>query len=239
MQVQSALLFETPEEIFARVHAGLRPGAACPAISIQVRAYANANSSVRLRAGRIEVRLADVLAGAPAPVLEALAWILLAKLYRVEPSKAAVYSLRRYLNRKDVRRQLHLLRQARGRKFVSGPQGRRWNLDELFDSLNLRFFDGLLGKPALGWSRGESRTLLGHFDPSHNAIVLSRVLDGERASRSAVEYVLFHEMLHLRYPAEHRGARRCVHTEEFKRAEKAYPGLGEAKAEIKRLLTQS
>ena len=31
---------------------------------------------------------------------------------------------------------------------------------------------------------------------------------------------MFHEMLHLRHPVQHRGARRCVHTPEFKQAEK-------------------
>ena len=58
--------------------------------------------------------------------------------------------------------------------------------------------------------------MLGHYDPSHNAIVLSRILDRSDTPRLAVEYVLFHEMLHLRYPAEHSGVRRCVHTRDFK-----------------------
>ena len=71
--------------------------------------------------------------------------------------------------------------------------------------------------------------MLGHYDPSHNAIVLSRVLDRPGTPRLAVEYVLFHEMLHLRYPAEHTGARRRVHTREFKEAEKQFERLAEAK----------
>jgi hypothetical protein len=41
--------------------------------------------------------------------------------------------------------------------------------------------------------------------------------------------VMFHEMLHLRHPAEHRGVRRCVHTPEFKSAEKQFGRLAEAK----------
>ena len=44
---------------------------------------------------------------------------------------------------------------------------------------------------------------------------------------------MFHEMLHLRHPVEHRGARRCVHTPEFKEAEKAFPRLLEAKSILK------
>jgi predicted metal-dependent hydrolase len=64
---------------------------------------------------------------------------------------------------------------------------------------------------------------------------LSRILDGRTTPRLAVEYVLFHEMLHLRYPVEHNGARRCVHTPAFKEAEKAFEGLREAKALLRRL----
>ena len=74
---------------------------------------------------------------------------------------------------------------------------------------------------------------MGHYDPSHNAIILSRLLDNVRVPRLAVEYVLFHEMLHLRFPVEHRGARRCVHTREFKDAEQQFPRLKEAKEMLK------
>jgi hypothetical protein len=80
-----------------------------------------------------------------------------------------------------------------------------------------------------------SRTMLGHFDPSHNAIIISRIFDETQTSAIAVEYVMFHEMLYLEYPVEHRGARRCVHTPEFKKAEKKYPLLKEAREALKRL----
>jgi hypothetical protein len=92
-----------------------------------------------------------------------------------------------------------------------------------------------MARPLLGWSRQPSRVMLGHYDPSHNAIILSRLLDGAAVSRLAVEYVLFHEMLHLRFPVDHRGARRCVHTPEFKQAEKEFPQLAQAKELLKKI----
>jgi hypothetical protein len=42
-------------------------------------------------------------------------------------------------------------------------------------------------------------------------------------------------MLHLRYPVDHSGARRRVHTREFRAAEKAFPELHQAKEILKRL----
>jgi hypothetical protein len=46
---------------------------------------------------------------------------------------------------------------------------------------------------------------------------------------------MYHEMLHLRHPAEHEGARRCVHTRAFKDAEKQFERLKEAKALLRKL----
>jgi hypothetical protein len=66
-------------------------------------------------------------------------------------------------------------------------------------------------------------------------IVLSKALDQPHVPRLAVEYVMFHEMLHLRHPVEHRGARRCVHTREFKLAEEQFENLKQAKEYLKRI----
>jgi hypothetical protein len=232
--LQSSLFFETPEEIYARVFRELKPRTPVPGLKVEFCQFANADSFIRLENGSLRVRITDLLAGAPAPVMEALAHILLGKLYRKPIARAYNHRYRLYLNRKDMRRQAQLVRQIRGRKFISGPQGEHYNLDELFERLNREHFDGLMGRPQLGWSRGRSRSMLGHFDPSHNAIIISRILDQE-ALAVALEYVMFHEMLHLQHPVEHGGARRRVHTREFKNAEKKYPRLKEAKELLKRL----
>ena len=233
--LQSSLFFETPQEIYSRVFRTLKPRTPVPELRIEYCRFANANSFIRLEGGRLHVRISDMLEGAPAPVTEALAYILLGKLYRKAVPRIYAHRYRLYLNRRDVRRQAHLVRQIRGRKFISGPQGTHQNLEAAFEKLNTEFFDGLLGRPQLGWSRQPSRTMLGHFDPSHNAIIISRIFDVPGAEPLALRYVMFHEMLHLRYPVEHGGTRRCVHTKEFKEAEKKFPQLKEAKELLKRL----
>jgi len=233
--LQSSLFFETPEEIYARVFRELKPRTAVPEIVVEFCRFANADSFIRLDDGRLRVRISDLLGGAPAPIAEALAFILLGKLYRKQIPRLYPYRYRLYLNRRDIRRQASLVRQIRGRKFVSGPQGQHHNLEELFERLNRQFFDGLMGRPQLGWSRQPSRAMLGHFDPSHQAIIISRIFDDPSVPALALEYVMFHEMLHLRHPVEHSGSRRRVHTKEFKAAEKEFPKLMQAKEIIKRL----
>jgi len=232
---QSSLFFETPEEIYARVFRELKPRTPVPQLQVEFCRFANANSFIRLENGCLRVRISDLLASAPAPVMEALAYILLCKLYRKPIARMYNHRFRLYLNRRDMRRQANLVRQIRGRKFVSGPKGAVYNLEEIFERLNREFFDGLMGMPRLGWSRGASRSMLGHFDPSHNAIVVSRIFDRPGCPELGLEYVMFHEMLHLQYPVDHNGVRRRVHTKEFREAEKKFPRLKEAKEILKRL----
>jgi hypothetical protein len=202
---------------------------------VRFEKFANADSFIRHTDGGLEVRITDLLEGAPAPILEALAFILVGKLYRKKIPAIYNHRYRLFLNRRDMRKQAQIVRQQRGRKLHAGPRGRVFDLEEIFEELNHSHFHGLMARPALGWSLQCSRTRLGHFDPCHNAIVISRIFDQPHVPRLALEYVMFHEMLHLRFPVDHSGARRCVHTKEFKAAEKQFPRFSEAQLLLKRL----
>ncbi len=236
MQVEAALFFESVEEIYARVFQLLRPRTPLPEILVRYKKYANANSRISLHDGRLLVEMSDLLQPAPAPIQEALASVLLAKLFGKPPDRDCLAQYRHYLNRADVRRNLHSAKRERGRKAYSNPRGTVYDLTKIFSAINEQYFHGLMAAPAMGWSLRPSRTILGHYDPSHHVIVLSRSLDSKEAPESAVRFVMFHEMLHLRYPTESRGARRCVHTPEFKKAERAFAEYAEAKEALKKLV---
>jgi predicted metal-dependent hydrolase len=235
VNIASALFFESAGEIFRRVHREIRPRTAVPPLAVEYKRFANANSDVRLEDGSIRVRITDLLEQAPAPVTEALAHILLGKLYRKPAAAQYTHRYRLYLNRKDMRREISLVRQTRGRKAQAGPRGAVHDLDQVFEEINGKYFGAMMARPAIGWSHVRSRTRLGHFDPSHNMIVISRIFDDVRVPRLALEYVMYHEMLHLHYPVDHSGARRCVHTPEFRAHEKLFPQFREAKALLKKL----
>jgi hypothetical protein len=206
-----------------------------PPILVRFRRFTSLSTTIRLREGEIRVSLSDLLEGAPESVIHAIAHILLAKLYK-KPIEA-VHNVRykRFASSAAVTRQSELIRTARGSKRYFGPEGRYFNLEEVFDSLNIRFFGGLLGRPELTWSEHHARRLLGHYDAAHNTIVVSRVFDRPSSPRYAIEYLLYHEMLHLKHPVRMRGLRRCVHSREFKAEEVRFPQLAEAQAFLKRL----
>ncbi len=215
----------------------MRPRTNVPTISVRFQKYANANSKIRLSGSELTVNISDLLQTAPSPVQEALACILLGKLFRQPPDRQITAVYHGYMDRPDVRAKMHLARKQRGRKVIDPPAGRHYDLKEIFRSLNDRYFDGELHEPLLGWSRRYSRTVLGHYDPAHHAIVITRLLDSHEASRLLVEYVMFHEMLHIRYPTESHGSRRCVHTKEFKKAEQRFDGFGEARKAMRNLVS--
>jgi predicted metal-dependent hydrolase len=223
------------QEIFHHGYRALRPRAPIPEMHIEFYAFANVNNTIRMREGQLFVRLSDLLEGAPGSVLESIAHILLAKIYRKPIETAHATRYRRYVSSHDIAAKAHLVRQIRGRKRIASARGHVYHLEEIFDDLNQRFFHGLLARPQMTWSQVRSRQSLGHYDPAHNAIVVSRIFDHPRVPRCAVEYIVYHEMLHLKHPVKLRGSRRCVHSREFLAEENLFPYLQQAKAFLKTL----
>jgi predicted metal-dependent hydrolase len=211
--------------IFQESYRELRPGTPAPPLSIEFFAFANLNNTIRLRDGKLHVRLSDLLEGAPEPVLRALAHILLAKMYRQPIERAHAARYRKYVHSHEIRNKAHLVRQVRGRKRIASPRGGVYDLDAIFEELNLRYFGGMQARPRMSWSQGRARNLLGHYDPAHNAIVISRIFDHPAVPRYAVAYIVYHEMLHLRHPVKLNGSRRCVHSADFRAEEKLFPQL--------------
>ena len=100
------------------------------------------------------------------------------KLYRRPVARIYSHRYRLYLNRRDMRRKMHLVRQIRGRKFVSGPRGRALQPGGDLRAVESRVFPRTAGPAAAGVEPpGGRASMLGHFDPSHNAIIISRIFD--------------------------------------------------------------
>ena len=221
--------------LFVQAYVELLPRTPVPDFKILFFPFAHLNNTIRLRQGRILVRISDLLEGAPDPVLHALFHILIAKLYRKQVDAEHASRFRKFTGSREITAKTHLIRQTRGRKRLRSPKGLHYDLEQIFDDLNARFFHGLMGRPQMTWSGNHSRYSLGHYDPAHNTIVVSRVFDRPGVPRYAVEYLVYHEMLHLRHPVKLRGSRRCVHSAAFQAEEKLFPHLSEARKYLKQL----
>lgn len=223
----------SPEAAFARAYRRMGLKRAAPEFHVEFRPFAGVRTSIRFRDGLADVRISDLFAEAPALVFEALAEILLAQVFWRKPSQEAKECYLAYLFRPAVRQRIEEARRKRGFKRLRPARGRHFDLDTIFLELNERLFAGRLETPSLGWSHRRSVTMLGHYDSAHRSITISRWLDSPDVPRCLVEYVLYHEMLHMRFAVRRQGHRRVVHSREFRRAEKEFPEYEQARKSLK------
>jgi hypothetical protein len=199
-----------------------------PHIEARFYPYTGLSSTIRLRKGRVYARVSDILRHSPAEVLHALACILVAKLYRLKTSKEHQRLYRDYTSSPAVVGAAEESRKSRGYKIVTSPRGRVYDLEEVFSALNHLYFEDRLARPVLSWSRLRTRRILGHHDHIHGAIVVSRTLDSTRIPRLVVEYVLYHEMLHVKHPPRLAGGRTIYHSPAFRADEQRFESYSEA-----------
>lgn len=192
-------------------------------IEVRFYPYAGLHHTIRVRTGRVYVRLSDVFESAPPEVIRAVAFLLVARLLsrKAPPAHERVY--RTYAFSPQVLRASDIARQKRGRKVISSAQGKAYDLSELFDRLNRRYFDGDIAKPVLTWSKRKAKRILGHHDAVHSTITLSKALDSRDVPEWFVEYILYHEMLHIKHPAKFINGRRHYHTPAFRSEEQRFP----------------
>ena len=240
--MQLTLAFDpppNPEEVFARVFRRLGLKHPVKAFKVAFHPYANLRSTIRLTNQGIHARLSDVAATAPVLVLEALAEVLLASLFRRKPSRQAHECYIAWTFDPKVRERVDSNRRTRGFKLMHPPRGRHYDLEEIFHRLNRELFQGRLPLPRLGWSPERSLTLLGHHDPAHGTITITRLLDSPAAPSEVVEYLVYHEMLHMVYPVQRRGPRRVIHSREFQQAERRFPNYRQVQQSLKAIIKQS
>ena len=208
--------------LFADAFRQLGGHRAVPEVEVKFYPYARVHHTIRLRSGRVYVRLSDIFKSAPVNVHRALAFILVAKLLSKRTPEVHERVYRDYAYTPQILRAANSARRRRGRKVVSSARGRVYDLDKMFARLNRNYFDGELEKPTLTWSQRRTRRILGHHDFAHDTIVISKTLDASDMPDWFVEYILFHELLHIKHPARIINGRRYYHTNAFRTNEQRF-----------------
>jgi predicted metal-dependent hydrolase len=219
------------QRIYTRLGCQGRP----PRFVAEFFPYANLTHTIRLREDTAYVRFSDLLRHAPREILEAAAAVLLASLYRRPVPRQLVRSYRQFALSTRMRRRVSDVRRARARKLEHRPRGHHHDLAQLYAQLNHRYFEGRLSRPRLAWSPRPWRRQLGLFDPALGQIVISSRLDRARVPRFAVEYVLYHEMLHVKHPQRRSRCGLESHSAKFRRQEQQFPHYARARRFLERL----
>lgn len=217
----------------------LEPKRVAPEVEVRFYPYAGLHHTIRLRSGRVYVRISDIFKSAPMEVHRALAFILVAKLLSRRTPDVHEKVYRDFAYSPQILRASDIARRRRGRKMISSARGRIYDLDKMFARLNRRHFDGTIEKPTLTWSQRRTRRILGHHDPVHETIVISKTLDARDVPEWFVEYILYHEMLHIKHPARVINGRRYYHTNAFRTEEQRFPYYLEAQEWLDRVARQN
>ncbi len=210
-------------QVFRDTHRKLKPRTPVPEVSVEFFASVGANHQAVLENAVLKVRLSDMFEDAPRPVFEAVAAILVSKLYRkkADPRYRRIY--KEYTTSETMVERARQVRAERGRKVrTTDPRGRRFDLDRLFDEINAEYFAGELPKPGLSWTKRPTRRILGRYDFDHDVIFVSRSLDLRGIPEYVVRYVLYHEMLHIKHGSRIQNHREVFHSPDFRREERLF-----------------
>ncbi|PYT88683.1 MAG: hypothetical protein DMG36_23550 [Acidobacteria bacterium] len=213
------------QRMFTRLGCEGRP----PRFRVEFYPYSSLTLTIRRREEVVFVRFSDLLRRAPLPVLEAGAALLLSRVYRRRAPAALVEPYLEYSRSGRTRSRMNRMRLRRVRPRHAGARGLHFDLEEMFDELNGKYFAGELQKPYIGWSLRGWRRQFGCYDPGPNQILLNCRLDHPRVPQCAVEYVLFHEMLHVKHPTRRSGCSLVSHSREFRAEEKRFPEFTRAR----------
>ena len=221
--------------LFQRVYTRLGCEGRPPRFHVEFYPYTNLVLTIRRREEVVYARLSDLLRQGSLPVLEGAAALLLARIYRRNAPDALVQPYLEYARSQRTRQRIQRMRKTRVHPTAINATGRHFDLSGMFDSLNEKFFDGNLERPHLGWSNRSWRRQFGCYDPGPNQILLNRRMDHRAVPRFVVEYVLFHEMLHVKHPTRRSGCTLVSHSKEFRAEEKQFPEFERARRFLDRL----
>jgi hypothetical protein len=221
-------------ELYEEAFQWFAPKRQLPNIHVSFYPYIGINHTIRVRDGEIFVRIGEICREMPLPCHKGLAYILVGKLLRKKIPAGAreVYSA--YIKSDEIRDRAAISKRTRGRKVVTSSKGTVYDLDAIFAWLNERYFSDPIQKPVLTWSAKKTYRILGHHDATHDHITISKSLDSLDVPQYVVEYVVFHEMLHIHHPTRHVNGRRYNHTAAFKRDEAKFAYFEEAERWIER-----
>jgi hypothetical protein len=145
---------------------------------------------------------------------------------------------RNYTLQPEVQRASDIARRRRGRKMLSSAQGNSYDLDRMFARLNRQYFGGEIAKPTITWSQRRTRRILGHHDRVYETITISKTLDSPDVPEWFVEFILYHEMLHIKHPARLLNGRRYYHTGPFRVEERRFSRYKQAQRWLERVARQ-
>jgi hypothetical protein len=201
-------------------------------ITAEFYPYRSLRHNIEWTAFHVRIKVSRYFINAPLAVLEILALILFAKLYRIKIDPELKKQYTTYVD--GLRKQIPSAK--RNTLIHYRPQGAFYNLAHLFNRINSQYFKGELKVRHLGWSKQKSYHRLGFYDHKRELLIISKIFDHSRVPEDVVLYLLYHEMLHVLLPVNEKNQRRKIHTARFRQLEHEFPNYQKSNRWIKKNL---
>jgi hypothetical protein len=191
--------------------------------------YIGLTHTIRRKGPTWMIRISDHCGDAPRPVLEAIVMILGCKIARKRLPGKFLQIYETFRKNPWIVESVRERRRQKGRKQITGYEGKHHSLAEFYKEINAIFFNNQIEIRMIGWGMRKGWRRLGHYDPIHHTITLSPVLDSPKVPDYVVRYIVYHEMLHAVFEDAPSPGFRRHHPSEFCRAERAHPDFARAK----------
>jgi len=170
--------------------------------------------------------------GAPRAIVKALVYAALSSKNKAQVAEVKAYAQEEAFD--EVRVALALTTAD----LSTNTQGQHFDLAEVFDRVNATYFDGALPRPRLTWNKTLTHRKFGHYQATTDTVMVSLSLDDASVPAYAVDFVMYHELLHKQLGIKVVNGRRYAHTSAFKSAERAFKRYNDAQKVLVRLSKQ-
>ena len=107
-------------------------------------------------------------------------------------------------------------------------------LEESFNKINEKYFNGLIERPNLVFGQ-ESFRKLGSYEYGTDTITISKIFEGYP---EFIDYIMYHELLHKKHKFHHKNNRSRYHTKEFRTQEHQFENAKEMEKKLNDFLRQ-
>jgi len=204
---------------------------ALPDAKIELYNFAGLYRS-KLRKGVWYVVLSEGFVGAPSAVIKALLVAAVSREGRAQKERVQQYA------ETEEFREILLSMEMMGVQSKQKVRGAIYDLEEVFQRVNSRYFHGRMKKPILTWNKMITRAKYGHYVPATDTVMISIALDAKDVPAYVIDHVMHHELLHKKLGSKLTNGRRLAHTPEFRAEEKKFQHYQQAQvflAELSRV----
>jgi len=169
---------------------------------------------------RTIIRLHNMFKNAPEHVFEAIL-----KMYTRFTRKSTRAVCRKTIRDFISQNRHRIVCKPKTRRSLPDPTGKVFNLREIYNDLNIKYFDGNLDIH-ITWSHRPNKRLMGTWKDTglgKNLIRINRLLDNKKVPAYYINYLVYHEMLHELFKQRLVNGRIQRHPKELRKVERDFP----------------